>query len=837
MKKKVIAIALYIALLMTSLVPVTALAVGDTEGGMEPDAPLCTCTTKCAEGAVNSACPVCGAEGAEFAQVCKGQVPQQDGDQGGITPDGENEPGDGEGEAGPSTRSATELEITDVTLVPKTYDGTTEGKVEGYTVETTDPSGSLGDPSFIFTVKYDDPNAGAGKTATVTVTLTGDDDDYIFVGDGKETTYTLYNQTIEKRPVELNWENTSFTYDGTPKSVSATITNLVDGDVVTLSYGDTTSATDASANNYTASVSFLDGNDAHNYTLVGGTGTSLNWSIKIDITSDTTVTYSGGLRYYNGNEQKPDNNISAFNDTGKKLLNGTDYTLSYENNIDAGRATIMVHGKGKYTGTATGYFTIKPCPLTISGATLAAKTYDGSIAGTVESVEFTGVPEGQSLKPGTDYSATVEYNDPDAGDDRTATVTVMLTNSNYSFGDGGTVAIYELENQKIAKAYYEGETTATGYVVSNSSLHSVKLPPIPEGASYGEPEYSGGDDAVTSLSITDGILHYSGGSGIMSGGNYTVTVPVAGSSNYEDYDITVTLTGSDSVVLTGGPSLSTDTITYGQKLMDIGFSGTMYAGATPVSGTFTWVAPDTMPKAGPYEAEWEFTPGDAGYSTASGTVQITVNKRPVELDWGTTVFTYDGKEKSVSATITNTVEGDDVHPVYGGTLSATDIETYTATVTGLNGTNAGNYTLVGVSNVSQEWSIKSPVTMVSSVTMSRSSLRIYEGRSYSLSAAVSPADATNKSLYWSSSNPDIASVDQNGKVTGHKPGVCTVFAQAQDGSKVFAACTVRVLHWYPGATPITGDSSHLGLWIGVLAVSACAIAAGAFILVKKRKSK
>lgn len=140
------------------------------------------------------------------------------------------------------------------------------------------------------------------------------------------------------------------------------------------------------------------------------------------------------------------------------------------------------------------------------------------------------------------------------------------------------------------------------------------------------------------------------------------------------------------------------------------------------------------------------------------------------------------------------------------------------------------------SNVKAECTVTVTVP-VSSVTMSRSSLRIYEGRSYSLSAAVSPADATNKSLYWSSSNPDIASVDQNGKVTGHKPGVCTVFAQAQDGSKVFASCTVRVLRWYPGATPITGDSSHLGLWIGVLAVSACAIGAAAFILIKKRKSK
>ena len=110
MKKKIIAMTLYIALLLTSLIPVTALAVGDTEGGTEP--PVCTCATKCAEGAVNSDCTVCGAEGAEFAQVCKGQVPQPEGDQGGSTPDGQggeqggNSPDGQGGEQGGNTPEA-----------------------------------------------------------------------------------------------------------------------------------------------------------------------------------------------------------------------------------------------------------------------------------------------------------------------------------------------------------------------------------------------------------------------------------------------------------------------------------------------------------------------------------------------------------------------------------------------------------------------------------------------------------------------------------------------------------------------------------------------------------
>lgn len=768
MKKKIIAMTLYIALLLTSLIPVTALAVGDE--------------------------------------------------------------GDG---TGPSVRSATELSISGVSLAPKTYDGKTDGPVESVSFSSTDDSVTAPTLTpgvdYTATVEYDSANAGDNRTATVTVMLKNPN--YTF-SNGSTTTYIQKNQTISHLPVALDWGSTSFFYDGTEKSVFAAITNLVGDDQVSLIYGGTTSATEARADNYTASVTDLEGADAGNYTLTGVTNLSQEWSIKIDISSFTvSCDLTSSPLTYTGQSCEPDSYLITVYDSSSNSLNpDTDYTLSYANNVNAGDdAKVIVTGTGKYAGIAEGFFTILPAKLSIGDVTLATKTYDGKTGGTVTDVSFTGVPPEQTLKLGVDYTATVEYDSADAGDGKTATVTVTLKNSNYSL----KVNTFTLPNQTIEKADYEGNKTADGYIVADSSLHSVKLPDIPEGASYGKPEYSGGDDAVTSLSITDGILHYSGGS-ITSGSKYTVTVPVAGGNNYEDYDITVSLTGSDNVVLSGEPTLSSDTITYGQKLSDITLSGSMYAGATQVSGVFTWNAPNTMPGAGTYPAQWTFTSNEG---TATDSTQITVKQRPVELDWGTTVFTYDGEPHSVSATISNVVGNDDVQPVYGGTTSATDIETYTATVTGLNGTNAGNYTLVGVSNVSQEWSIKSPVTLVSSVTMSRSSLRIYEGKSYSLSAAVSPADATDKSLYWGSSNPDIATVDQNGKVTGKAPGVCTIFAQAQDGSKVFAACTVRVLHWYPGATPITGDSSHLGLWIGVLAVSACAIGAAAFILIKKRKSK
>ena len=115
MKKKVIAVALYIALLMTSLIPATALAEGEPEGGAgtPTETPVCTCDAKCSEGKVNSECPVCSAEGAVLAEVCQGaesQTPdeQSDGDtpaneQGGGNTTSANGQGDGQNPPEPTS--------------------------------------------------------------------------------------------------------------------------------------------------------------------------------------------------------------------------------------------------------------------------------------------------------------------------------------------------------------------------------------------------------------------------------------------------------------------------------------------------------------------------------------------------------------------------------------------------------------------------------------------------------------------------------------------------------------------------------------------------------------
>lgn len=69
---------------------------------------------------------------------------------------------------------------------------------------------------------------------------------------------------------------------------------------------------------------------------------------------------------YNGKAQKPDVEVTTV-ENGKyiTLKQGTDYTLSYQNNKNAGIATVTVKGKGEYTGTIEENFVIEPAPLVI----------------------------------------------------------------------------------------------------------------------------------------------------------------------------------------------------------------------------------------------------------------------------------------------------------------------------------------------------------------------------------------------------------------------------------------------------------------------------------------
>ncbi len=85
----------------------------------------------------------------------------------------------------------------------------------------------------------------------------------------------------------------------------------------------------------------------------------------------------------------------------------------------------------------------------------------------------------------------------------------------------------------------------------------------------------------------------------------------------------------------------------------------------------------------------------------------------------------------------------------------------------------------------------SPINPVNAVTLDRTSLTLPFGGSYTLTASLSPANASNKSVAWESSDPSIAAVDAAGTVTGVKDGTAVITVRTADGGKT-ATCAVTV---------------------------------------------
>ena len=106
-----------------------------------------------------------------------------------------------------------------------------------------------------------------------------------------------------------------------------------------------------------------------------------------------------------------------------------------------------------------------------------------------------------------------------------------------------------------------------------------------------------------------------------------------------------------------------------------------------------------------------------------------------------------------------------------------------------------------------------PVISVSSVSLSKTSITIKEGSSESLSATVSPSDAQNKAVSWSSSNSSVATVDNSGRVTGVKAGSATITVTTSDGGKT-ATCSVTVEANIIAVTGVTLDKATAQIPLG-----------------------
>lgn len=189
------------------------------------------------------------------------------------------------------------------------------------------------------------------------------------------------------------------------------------------------------------------------------------------------------------------------------------------------------------------------------------------------------------------------------------------------------------------------------------------------------------------------------------------------------------------------------------------------------------------------------------YSTPTA---ISLNPSPAAIRLGTTsqlatVMTPTNANPSVTWTSSN----DQIISVdqYGNITSKGTVGEK-ATITAISKINTS---LLATSEVTIVAWYSNPVTAIS-VTPNQTV--IVENSASSFTATVSPANADNKAVTWSSSDNTIAKVDQNGNVTAVKKGIVTIRATSQDNATIFAESQVEIVQFFAQVVSFDNDSKY-----------------------------
>ena len=189
--------------------------------------------------------------------------------------------------------------------------------------------------------------------------------------------------------------------------------------------------------------------------------------------SKASVTLSTSTYAYDGKAKKPGVTVKL---NGKTLKNGTDYTVSYSNNIKVGTAKVTITGKGNYTGSVSKTYSIKNNfkKATVSG--ISTKAFTGKNITQSITVKYNG----KTLKKGTDY--TVSY----SNNKKVGTATVKIAGKGSYTGTVTKTFKINPAKQEIQKLTAKSKAffvdwaqkgSATGYEIqyaTNSKFTSAK---------------------------------------------------------------------------------------------------------------------------------------------------------------------------------------------------------------------------------------------------------------------------------------------------------------------------------------------------------------------------
>lgn len=465
------------------------------------------------------------------------------------------------------------------------------------------PAGA-GDVTFKF---FDEDNHEVLTTAqpfdagTYKVTASCESESTIYTA---EATFTVEPREIEAKDVAFDKE---LTYTG--NELTQTVTVTVNGKTLTV------------GTDYT--VSDLTGTEPGSYPVtVAGTGNytgevTKSFTISKAQISSAAITYDAGPYGYTGKEWKPEVTVSFNRAT---LTAGNDYTVSYENNINAGTAKIIITGIGDhFTGLTEKTFTINSAE--ISGCTfapIADVTYNTK----AHTPEVTVAISGRTLEADKDY--TVSY----ASNVNAGTATVTVTGKGNFTGSANTT--FTIAKADLNLSVYTISSLCTETEVKTSTLPSNFFLADETETGFSIALTAAGGDAIFTQApaVVDGenMITYqlNGGTGEATF-NVTVT-PV--SSNYKagTYDLKIQAYDktnvSNRIVFESGSAVYTGSgIKYEKATIAGHSSGMRYTYAPDVATGATLDAAALPLTVGTYTVTATYSDASSyGYKTATFTI-------------------------------------------------------------------------------------------------------------------------------------------------------------------------------------------------------------------------
>lgn len=108
--------------------------------------------------------------------------------------------------------------------------------------------------------------------------------------------------------------------------------------------------------------------------------------------------------------------------------------------------------------------------------------------------------------------------------------------------------------------------------------------------------------------------------------------------------------------------------------------------------------------------------------------------------------------------------------------------------------------------------VKAKQIAVSGISLNESSVELYEGEDITLTATISPENASNKNISWSTNNSEVATVN-DGKVSAIKSGTASIIVKTEDGGKS-AECIVIVNEKTYAVESVSLDKTEIELTEG-----------------------